>query len=195
MTTTSSDHRLGQDTGFQQYARVAVTDRLVEDEVRVSDRPAPRVTTAAPNGTSPKTDHNGQDRPAKKRGAKRSGRPRNTPVIKPSVVHVPAHLLPLITDERSRSGRSNGQILIAAIEAGYEQLVQQHQDSATIGGRLFTSRIAKPQLPASQPLSPLNIRMYEHDYDVLDKLVAELGAGSRSRLATLALVHYLDGSS
>lgn len=172
VTTASSDHRLGQVLGLQsEYARRGLPDRAATD-----DR-APK----APNGV--------------KRPNRRANRaPRTTPVIKPSVVHIPAHLLPLITEERARSGRSNGQILIAAIEAGYEHLVKQHGDSATIGGRLFTSRTAKPQLPASQPLSPLNIRMYVHDYDVLDKLVAELGAGSRSRLATLALVHYLDGS-
>ncbi|TDE12591.1 hypothetical protein [Jiangella asiatica] len=116
-------------------------------------------------------------------------------VIRPSVVHVPASLLPLIVAERQRSGRSNGQILIDAIEAGHEHLVKLHNESNSIGGRLFTARTAKPRLPVAQPLSPLNIRLYEQDYEVLDRLVDELGAGSRSRLATLALARYLDGSA
>ncbi|WP_051426541.1 hypothetical protein [Jiangella gansuensis] len=117
------------------------------------------------------------------------------PVIRPSVVHIPASLLPLIAAERLRSGRSNGQILIDAIEAGHEHLVKLHNESNSIGGRLFTARTAKPRLPVAQPLSPLNIRLYEQDYEVLDRLVSELGAGSRSRLATLALARYLDGSA
>lgn len=115
-----------------------------------------------------------------------------TPVIKPSVVHVPSSLLSLVAAERQRSGRSNGQILIDAIEAGHEHLTKLHHESSSIGGRLFTARTAKPQLPVAQPLSPLNIRLYEQDYEVLDRLVTELGAGSRSRLATLALAYYLD---
>lgn len=114
------------------------------------------------------------------------------PVVRPSVVHVPSALLPRIAAERRRSGRSNGQILIAAIEDGHDHLVRQHDDAASIGGRLFTARTTKPRLPVAQPLSPLNIRLYEQDYEVLDRLVADLHAGSRSRLATLALSHYLD---
>ncbi|TDC48316.1 hypothetical protein E1212_21630 [Jiangella ureilytica] len=120
------------------------------------------------------------------------GRLAGTPVIKPSVVHVPSSLLSLVAAERQRSGRSNGQILIDAIEAGHEHLTKLHHESSSIGGRLFTARTAKPQLPVAQPLSPLNIRLYEQDYEVLDRLVTELGAGSRSRLATLALAYYLD---
>ncbi|SDU32317.1 hypothetical protein [Jiangella alkaliphila] len=116
-----------------------------------------------------------------------------TPVIRASVVHVPSSLLSVVAAERQRSGRSNGQILIDAIEAGHEHLVKLHNESNSIGGRLFTARTAKPQLPVAQPLSPLNIRLYEQDYEVLDRLVTELGAGSRSRLATLALAFYLDG--
>ncbi|WP_157987507.1 hypothetical protein [Jiangella endophytica] len=117
------------------------------------------------------------------------------PVIKPSVVHVPSSLLSLVAAERQRSGRSNGQILIDAIEAGHDHLVKLHNESNSIGGRLFTARTAKPQLPVAQPLSPLNVRLYEQDYEVLDRLVTELGAGSRSRLATLALAFYLDAST
>jgi hypothetical protein len=117
------------------------------------------------------------------------------PVIKPSVVHVPSSLLSLVAAERQRSGRSNGQILIDAIEAGHEHLTKLHHESSSIGGRLFTARTAKPQLPVAQPLSPLNIRLYEQDFEVLDRLVTELGAGSRSRLATLALAYYLDGTT
>lgn len=117
------------------------------------------------------------------------------PVVRPSVVHVPAPLLPLIAAERRASGRSNGQILIAAIEDGHEHLVRIHQDSTSIGGRLFAARAAKPHLPDAQPLCPLNIRLFEQDYDVLDRLVTELEVGSRSRLATLALSHYLEQTS
>jgi hypothetical protein len=121
--------------------------------------------------------------------------PAGVPVIKPSVVHVPSSLLSLVAAERQRSGRSNGQILIDAIEAGHEHLIKLHDQSSSIGGRLFTARTAKPQLPVAQPLSPLNIRLYEQDFEVLDRLVTELGAGSRSRLATLALAYYLESST
>lgn len=143
-------------------------------------------------GTDPVMDTAGLD-DVLARGSVGTGTVAETaPVIKPSVVHVPSSLLSLVAAERRRSGRSNGEILIDAIEAGHEHLVKLHDESSSIGGRFFTARTAKPQLPVAQPLSPLNIRLYEQDYEVLDRLVAELGAGSRSRLATLALALYLD---
>lgn len=117
------------------------------------------------------------------------------PVIRPSVVHVPAHLLALVAAERRTSGRSNGEILIAAIEQGHARLTELSDSAETVGGRLFQARAARPRVSDAEPLSPLNVRLYEEDFDVLDRLVAELGVGSRSRLATLALGDYLGGRS
>jgi hypothetical protein len=199
------------------YIRQGMTENI-DDAVALGDILPPRsASTAAtdlprrdPPLTTRSDDEQAVPEPHRQtRPLRASGRPRKTidpdphgvnrrgltPVIKPSVVHIPATLLALIAAERQRSGRSNGQILIAAIEAGHEHLIEQHEESTSIGGRLFTARTTKPQLPVDEPLSPLNIRLYEQDYEVLDRLVKELGAGSRSRLATLALAHYLDSSA
>lgn len=169
-------------------------------------RGRPALTESTPTaeflrqGMNPAVGSTGLDDDVLSRGASvapvhDAGDPAGSPVIKPSVVHVPSSLLSLVAAERQRSGRSNGQILIEAIEAGHEHLTKLHHESNSIGGRLFTARTAKPQLPVAQPLSPLNIRLYEQDYEVLDRLVTELGAGSRSRLATLALAYYLESSA
>ncbi len=156
-------------SGHRPARRTAHADDALASDTRVERLPAPR-------------------RPG---DVDASGDPASA-VVRPSVVHVPAPLLPLIAAERRTSGRSNGQILIAAIEDGHDHLVRMHEDAASIGGRLFAARAAKPRLPVAQPLCPLNIRLYEQDYEVLDRLVAELEVGSRSRLATLALSLYLE---
>lgn len=159
--------------------------------------PAAQAVAPAPS-PSPRPAPTTPERPARRT----SGRARATPpeplgstVIRPSVVHVPAHLLALVAAERGRSGRSNGEILIAAIEDCHDRLSEQRDTAAPIGGQLFAARVAKPRLPVHEPLSPLNIRLYEQDFEVLDRLVADLGVGSRSRLATLALSDYLDGTT
>lgn len=182
------------------YIRQGMTDEL-DDALSLEDiltkrspaGPAP-APASSPTVTSTAADPD-LPAPAKPPRARARSRPARAPIIKPSVVHVPAPLLSLMAAERQRSGRSNGEILIAAIEDGHDHLKAQRKESTSIGGRLFTARDAKPQSPAGQPLSPLNIRLYEQDYEVLDRLVAELGAGSRSRLATLALARYLDHSA
>lgn len=159
---------------------------------------APAAPAPEPEPPRPLAAPSAPERPARRT----SGRARATPpeplgstVIRPSVVHVPAHLLALVAAERGRSGRSNGEILIAAIEDCHDRLSEQRDTTAPIGGQLFAARVAKPRLPVQEPLSPLNIRLYEQDFEVLDRLVADLGVGSRSRLATLALSDYLDGTT
>lgn len=144
-------------------------------------RPAPATKSGAPAVTPPKP--------------RRRSSSETPHVIRPSVVHVSAHLLPLVAAERQRSGRSNGEILIAAIEDGHHSLTVRHESATRVGGQLFEARVTKPRPPVDEPLSPLNIRLYAEDFEVLDRLVAELGVGSRSRLATLALSDYLGAPS
>ena len=59
------------------------------------------------------------------------------------------------------------------------------------GGALFGQRVSRPpRTPITEPVTPLNYRLTTEDYAVLDKLVDELGASSRSHLITVALSAY-----
>ena len=51
---------------------------------------------------------------------------------------------------------------------------------------LFRSRLS------DGPLTPLNVRLFEQDYVVIDELVARFGAFSRGDLISTALTAYFD---
>ncbi len=115
--------------------------------------------------------------------------------IRSSSVHIPAALIDRIIAERERSGRSNGEIVIAAIEATHSELQTLicRRDPAG-GGGLFATRASRGARMTDGPLTALNVRLFEADYGVIDKLVAQFGAYSRGHLITAALTAYLDAT-
>lgn len=112
--------------------------------------------------------------------------------IRSSSVHIPAALIDRVIAERERSGRSNGEIVIAAIEATHSQLqtLIRRRDPAG-GGGLFATRVSRGARMTDGPLTALNVRLFEADYGVIDELVAQFGAYSRGHLITAALTAYL----
>jgi hypothetical protein len=88
---------------------------------------------------------------------------------------------------------SNGDIIITAIEKTYRQLQTLIDPPPTTGGALFSQRVSRPpRAPTTEPVSPLNYRLTIEDYAVLDRLVNELGAASRSHLISTALTVYFE---
>jgi hypothetical protein len=149
---------------------------------------------ASPGG--PTTDGPASSRAA--RGSSTSKAPSTTPRhsegknrIRSSSVHIPAALVDKIVAERERSGRSNGQIVIAAIEAAHPRLGQLIAPAEGAGGALFQQRSSRVVRTMDGPLTPLNVRLFEDDYEIIDQLVAQFGAFSRGHLITAALTDYL----
>lgn len=166
---------------------------------RAASAPAPTpVTPAAP----PTVEKPG---PAKKASAKKAPAQKATPsstpdqttpkhseranIIKPSSVHIPLPLHTQTLAYRDEHGMSNGQVVIAAIEYANPQLKDLIHPGAT-GGGLFAQRATKGTRLNEGPLTPLNVRLYEADYEVIDSLVKATGAFSRGHLITVSLRHF-----
>lgn len=112
-------------------------------------------------------------------------------VIKSSSVHIPLPLHAQTLTYRDEHGMSNGQVVIAAIEYANPQLKDLIHPGAT-GGGLFAQRATKGTRLNEGPLTPLNVRLYEADYEVIDGLVKDTGAFSRGHLITVSLRYFFD---
>lgn len=144
-------------------------------------------TSRAPHRRHPKTERSHatttRDRTPRHSEAKNK--------IRSSSVHIPAALMDKIVAERERSRRSNGQIVIAAIEDAHSKLGELIGQREAAGGDLFQRRTSRVVPAGDGPLTPLNVRLFEVDYEIIDKLVENFGAYSRGHLITAALTHYL----
>ncbi len=139
----------------------------------------PRRRVTRGTGRKPSTTSAGRDTGRKNR-------------IRSSSVHVPSALIDRIIAERERSGRSNGEIIISALESAHDQMHQLIQRRDPTGGSLFVSRPSRGARLSDGPLTALNVRLYEADYDVIDELVEKFGAFSRGHLISAALTAYFD---
>lgn len=106
--------------------------------------------------------------------------------IRSSSIHIPTPLLEQVVVYRDEHGMSNGQVVIAAIEAAHPKLKDLIHPGAT-GGGLFAQRATKGIRANDGPLTPLNVRLFEADFAVIDRLVEEFGAFSRGHLVTESL--------
>lgn len=121
--------------------------------------------------------------------------------IKGSTIHLPPDLVTLVVAAREASGRSNGDILIAALEQDPAVLSAALSPRGTVGGSRFRPRGVYGRSGAAAPdpvrgserkaVKPMNIRLYDDDYATIDDMVTEFGARSRSHLATAALTALL----
>lgn len=107
----------------------------------------------------------------------------------PSNVLLPADLADRLREERTRLGYSNGEVILVALEATHERL-QELISRPRVGGGLFGERQAGA-VRRDGTLTPLNFRLPAGDFEVIDRLVGECGARSRSHLITVALTEYL----
>ncbi|MGF0118791.1 hypothetical protein ACQFYA_21060 [Promicromonospora sp. Marseille-Q5078] len=111
--------------------------------------------------------------------------------VKPSNVHIPVFLIDPVEARCKKEGLSHGELMIVALEATYNQLDGLINPGATAGGSLFAPRRGRASRAGDGPLTPLNYRMREADFTVLDGLVDKFGASSRGHLITVALKAYL----
>lgn len=158
---------------------------LPPDLVHVDDDPD--VPPAEPTSTQPN--------PAARRGR---GRPLSDPVsqtatgfVRPSNVLIPARLVTPIKVSRTQLGLTTGELIITALEATADQLGELLAVRRVTGGALFSARPASTSIN-NEPQSSLNFRMRVEDFAILDSLVEEFGAASRSQLVTAALAAYLE---
>lgn len=142
--------------------------RAVEPETPAGVEPNPQPARKAPAGKGP------EDR------------------VRPSNCHIPVTLVEPLEALCSSRGLSHGEAIIIAIEDAYPHLQDLIHPPETAGGSLFASRRSgRASRSADGPLTPLNYRLREGDYQTIDRLVEQFGASSRGHLITAALTYYL----
>lgn len=153
--------------------------------------PAPSASAVAPTGPELLPDTNTPLVPDDTEPAPTQPGRQNR--IRSSSMHIRSTLVERIIGERENTGRSNGNIIIAALETVHAHLPDLlPQTAAPTGGSLFAARTTRTPRTETGPYSPLNVRLYEADFAVLDDLVRTSGARSRSHLVDIALAHYFD---
>jgi len=145
------------------------------------------VAAAAPKSRRRRTASTSQ--PARPQAPPGSKGPEDR--IRASNVHIPVALLGLIADKKSAAGLSNGELVIAALEACHDQLGDLVGQRGATGGSLFATRMTRGVRMSDGPLTAFNIRLQLRDYAVIDELVERHGAYSRGHLVTAALTEYL----
>ncbi|MFA3899783.1 hypothetical protein ACKAMS_30595 [Rhodococcus sp. 5A-K4] len=109
---------------------------------------------------------------------------------KSSSVRVPARCYAKLEELRASTGMTNGQIFIVAIEATHDRLPELLYPGGRIGGGLFAARGIRAKTSRDDNETQVTYRLFHADFDVIDHLVAELGAKSRSHLIAAALTGY-----
>lgn len=111
--------------------------------------------------------------------------------VRASNVHVPISLLEPLSVKCQETGLSHGEVIIVAIEQAFDRLPDLIKPPSTAGGSLFASRRSRTIRSSEGPLTPLNYRLRNADFQILDDLVAQTGASSRGHLISAALADYL----
>jgi hypothetical protein len=145
-----------------------------------------KTSTAAPRrqGSPASSDDESPKAPRRPAHSERSNKIRST------TVHVPAQLKDQVVAYRGTSELSNGDIVIAAIEHAHPHLGELIKPPSRAGGSLFEARAARSVRTTEGLPTPLNVRLFENDFDVLDELVSQFGAASRGHLITVALTDF-----
>lgn len=138
------------------------------------------------------------------RPRKDTGRPRKdtaADAVRGTTIYIAAHLFDRIESVRTTKRMSNGEIVLAAVDATHRQLpaliaaertaAAGGENDAAAGDSLFAPRPSAGRPRKAVARTMLQVRFREADYAVLDRLVAQVGANSRSHLINLALDAYL----
>lgn len=170
---------LGERPGGRRPRTTRTTPETPAAAAAPTSSPAPPVPAAAPTPSPPP--------------AQAATKPLTVPAgrMRSSSMHIRSALVEQVVSERETTGRSNGAIIIAALEAAHPHLgTLLPPVGEPTGGGLFAARPTHAPRTIEGPYSPLNVRLFEADFEVLDQLVATYGARSRSHLVDAALGHY-----
>lgn len=170
-----------EDGDTDQPLSLPTRTRRARTTSRTTSTPEP--TNAGPKPVPPASGGSSDRRPSVKGPKDR---------VRPSNVHIPVRLLEPLAQLCHRRGLSHGEAIIVALEATHPRLGELIRPAPTTGGSLFDSRRSRTARTVDGPLTPLNYRLREADFEVLDTLVEQTGASSRGHLITAALTAYLD---
>lgn len=107
--------------------------------------------------------------------------------------YFPQSVKKLMTNYRYRTGSSAATTVIEALtelQPRLRNLVNASPEQHVSGGGLFMARATRSR-STDDPLVGVHMRFYDADYKVIDQLVEQSGAASRSHLYTVAVREYL----
>ena len=110
-----------------------------------------------------------------------------------SNAQVPMDLIKAVTAHCRAKKITHGELIIAALEDNATRLGELITPAATVGGSLFPPMSTSANRARTEEVTvvPLNFRLPLAHFEVLDALVTQVGAPSRSRLISAALAAYL----
>lgn len=150
----------------------------------------PVVREAAAHAPTPAAERTPErERPVRRRSAK-----ADEDRTRASNLHVPTELIDKLTDRRQTLGLTTGEVLLVAIEATVDNgtLRDLIHPGKPLGGTLFAARASSraAALEAGHKV-PVNYRLREADFAVIDRLVEEYESPSRNNLLVAALTGFL----
>lgn len=157
--------------------RVRPVDETAPEPVQDSDggEAAPKASRRPATATEPR----GKRRPL----------PGGVGPLRGTTLSLPVDLVSQVRERARAEGIVLGEMLLDALAATREDLRGQFKDNqAAVSDGLFVRRSRRASNGAT---AHLGVRLLAENLDVIDKLVAEVGAPSRSALIAAALRMYL----
>lgn len=113
-----------------------------------------------------------------------------------SNAQIPMRLMPLVVEHCKTRSITHGTLIVTALEANAHRLAELVTPTPVMGGgglfpALATSTTG-PRASGEEQIVPLTFRLPREHFDVLDQLVAQVNAPSRSKLISAALGAYLE---
>ena len=152
----------------------------------VSDPERPTVSGTVPRTRTPRAETPSQPPPPTSAARPSSG-------LKPIVVYVSASVRERL---RSAAGeRSYTEVVLAALDTTYPVLRERFTDSPSPTNSLFAGRGRPRRQRHNEPQVQVSLRPLREDLAVIDRLVVDTDAPSRSALVNGALDEFLPGAS
>ncbi|MFY0408715.1 hypothetical protein [Solicola sp. PLA-1-18] len=157
-------------------------------------------TSQAPSATPPVTKRGSDPTAPATRRTSNTRTPRkatDTPIRESSFL-APADVRDRLRAHATATGQTLAQIVLTAVETTAEQLpdliaTERGTAASPLKGSLFPATEGRGRRRApGQAHVTISMRINAANLDVLDQLTAQVGAGSRSELLSVALAAYLD---
>jgi hypothetical protein len=93
----------------------------------------------------------------------------------------------------TQPGATHTDLVLAALDATHDRLAGRFQATIASPTSLFSGRTSRRRLRHEEPQVQLSVRPWADDLAIIDRLVEEMAAPSRSALVDAALDSYLPG--
>lgn len=159
---------------------------------RPGARPGPAAAPVGGDGDAqPAVGHVAPPAPAKTAARRAAASP-----VHASNAQIPMRLMPLVVEHCKARSITHGTLIVTALEANAHRLAELVTPTPVMGGgglfpALATSKTG-PRASGEEQIVPLTFRLPREHFDVLDQLVAQVNAPSRSKLISAALGAYLE---